>query len=374
MSNDNASDIKKDVSDEGVSEFDDGVDRGKEVKCPNCGGNMEFDPQTQTLKCQHCGTAIDIVKNKEVSEINIENAFNQAKQWEKATVVRCENCGAKVVIDGDEVATICPYCGTSQIKKTDEIVGLLPNAIFPFSKTVEEAELSAKKWAKSRFFAPRNFKKSVEAKNLHGVFEPGFTFDSSTFSVYEGRIGETRTRTVGSGKNRHVETYTVWRRIRGTYSTNFDDVTIVASSRLDQNKFDKIMPFDNSSMCTYEKHLLAGYQANHYDKNIKNCWEHAKNKMDKSIRSGILGMYHHDVVDYLNVSTTHNNVTYKYVLYPIYRLNYKFKKKEYPISVNGTTGKVFGKTPISPWRVLAVTLLAVGAILLLGWLLSNGNT
>lgn len=362
-----------DVLDEGVFQFDDGVERGKEVKCPNCGGNMAFDPATQTLKCQHCGTAIDTNKDTAVLENDIEKAFNNAKKWDEAIVVRCENCGAKVVIEGDEVAKTCPYCGTSQIKKTDEMVGLLPNAVFPFLKTTDEAELFAKKWAKSKFFAPKSFKKSIEAKNLRGVFEPGFTFDSQTVSVYEGRIGKIKTRTVGSGKNRHVQTYTEWRRIKGTYSMAFDDVTIVASSKIEQSKFDSIAPFDYSSLCTYDKMLLAGYQANHYDKDIKACFGSAKKIMDKSIRSGILNQYIYDVVDYLNVSTVHNNVTYKYVLYPIYRLNYKFKGKQYPISVNGSTGKVIGKTPVSFWRVLGVIGAVVAVIGLLALLISGGN-
>ncbi len=373
MASDGVFDVDKNDLDEGKSDFDDSVDRGKEVKCPNCGGNMAFDPQTQSLKCGHCETSIDIDKNKQINEISIVDAFNQAEKWEKATVVRCENCGAKVVIDNDEVSTVCPYCGTSQIKKTDEIVGLLPNAVFPFAKTSGEAELCAKKWAKSRFFAPRNFKKSIEAKNIHGVFEPGFTFDSISLSAYEGRIGDIKTRTVGSGKNRHVQTYTQWRRIKGTYGMSFDDVTVVASSKIDQEKFDSIMPFDNATMCKYEKRFLAGYHANHYDKDIKNCWGTAKKKMDNSIRSGILSQYHHDVVDYLNVSTTFTNVTYKYVLYPIYRLNYKFKGKEYPISVNGTTGKVIGKTPLSFWKILFVTLLAGAFAVLVGWLIASGK-
>jgi len=354
-------------------QFDDAVDRGKEVKCEGCGGNMIFDPQTQTLKCEYCGSTIDFEKDRKVREIALEKAFEKAEKWDSTIVVRCENCGAKVVIGADEVAKECPYCGTSQIKKTEEIAGIRPNAVFPFTITADNAQCAAKKWAKRKLFAPRKFKKSIEAKNFHGVFEPGFTFDSYTFSTYNGVLGKTKTRVVGSGKNRRTETYTEWRHVSGTYSTAFDDITIAASDTENGKKsINDLLPYDYERLSVYEKKFLAGYQANHYKKDVKACWESAKRTMDAIIRQRILNKYDCDRVQYLNVSTTHDDVTYKYVLYPVYRFNYNYKQKDYDIAVNGTTGKVAGKTPVSPLRVLLAVGLGIGAVILLYILFNNG--
>ena len=276
-------------------------------------------------------------------------------------MVRCENCGSKIVIGANEVAKACPYCGTSQIRLTDEIAGIRPNAVYPFTVTGDSAEAFAKKWAKKRFYAPLKFKKSIEAKNLHGVFEPGFTFDSDTFSTYRGRIGKHKTKTVGSGKNQRTVTYTEWRTISGTYSVAFDDVTITASSDNEQKTFDKLMPFNNDEISVYEKRFLAGYQAKHYNKDVRACWNDAKDRMDQRIRNLILKKYDYDVVDYLNVSTTHSDVTYKYVLYPVYLLNYHYKNKSYNVAVNGSTGKVAGKTPVSALKVAVTVLIGIAA-------------
>ena len=345
--------------DSGYDEFNDSVDRGKEVKCESCGGNMVFDPETQMLKCDYCGATLDFEKDKKVSENNIEKAFSTAKKWDNAVVVRCENCGAKVVIESDEVAKECPYCGTSQIKRTDEIVGLKPTAVYPFMIKADDAEAIAKKWAKKKLYAPIKFKKEIEAKNFHGVFEPGFTFDSNTFSSYSGVLGKTKTRTVGSGKNRRVETYVQWFHVSGTYTTFFDDVTISASNETAQKQFNKLMPFNKDTIRVYEKRFLAGYQANHYTKDIHVCWGEAKGVMDARIRELIIGQYDCDHVQSLNVSTTHKDVTYKYVLFPMYRFNYTFKNKKYDIAVNGSTGKVVGKTPVSVWKVLITIGIAI---------------
>lgn len=337
-------------------------EQGKIVKCPSCGGNMVFDPATQQLYCEHCGGRVDFEKDDKVKEIDIEKAFEAADKWDDTVTVRCDNCGAKVVISSSEVSTTCPYCGTAQIKKTEEIAGVRPNAVYPFTVTKDQAREYAKKWCRKRLFAPRKFKKQIAAENMKGVFQPCFTFDSETSSYYQGRLGKTRTRTVGSGKNRRTETYIEWRSVSGCFDRFFDDVTIAASSEFDQKKLDKVMPFNPSTITVYEKKYLAGYYANHYDKDIRDAWVEAKTIMDGVIRKAIIAQYDCDVVDYLNVQTEHDDVTYKYVLMPVYFLTYKYKKKYYGVYVNGNTGKVAGKTPVSFWRVLIAVLLGLGVV------------
>ena len=83
----------------------------------------------------------------------------------------------------------------------------------------------------------------------------------------------------------------------------------------------------------------------------------------------ILGQYVYDCVGYLNVSTSHENVTYKYVMLPVWVGNYTYGRKLYNFYVNGTTGKVAGKRPVSPWKVLGLVFagLALAAGLFLLW-------
>ena len=197
---------------------------------------------------------------------------------------------------------------------------------------------------------------------MHGVYIPCFTFDSNTESVYSGRIGKRHTRTVGSGKNRRTETYIVWRNVSGRFSHFFDDVSVVAGSKVTQKDLAKMGPFDSNRSTKYDGKYLLGFSSYYYEKDISQCWGEAKSMMDAQLKRLILSQYNYDVVDYINIGTKHYSVTYKYVLLPVYAGHFDFKKKIYSFFVNGTNGKVTGKTPVAVWKVLVTALVGLAAL------------
>lgn len=333
------------------------------VKCSSCGSNMVFDPQTQNLKCEHCGRVENFAKNSDVEEISIERAFDAAESWSgEATTYRCDNCGATFDVEADEVSVLCPYCSTTHVVKEENLTGIKPNAVYPFILTKASAILASRKWARRRIFAPRKFKKNLTESNLHGVYQPCFTFDSATHTFYSGVLGEHRTRTVrtSDGKTR-TETYIHWKPVSGIVDKFYDDVTI-SCGKMSQGELDKIAPTDKSTLCVYERRFLSGFTAGHYTRHVKDCWSDAKRVIDGDLRQVILRKHGCDVIQTLNLSTNHSSVTYKYLLVPVYRLNYKYNKKQYPVLVNGNNGRVTGKAPVSPIRVAIAAVLGMALI------------
>ena len=152
---------------------------------------------------------------------------------------------------------------------------------------------------------------------------------------------------------------------------------IANSDKFNQKQIDRLSPFNTANACVYEKNYLSGFVADGYTKGLNECWQDAKNTMDSLIRQHIKREYNADVIDYLNVSTTHENVTYKYLLLPVYFLSYKYGKKSYGVAVNGCSGKVRGKTPISPLRVAIAVILGLAALVGLAFFImrfSNGES
>jgi len=349
-------------------------------KCPSCGANTIFDPVTQKMKCKYCESEIDFEKAIANQETSIQNLLKQSIPWDKDTsVFRCDNCGAVEVVSNTEIAKDCPYCRSTSVIKTDEIAGLKPYGVIPFELDKQQAQQFAVNCVKKRFYVPKKFKKNFVADNLRGVYNPAFTFDSQTFSTYVGRLGryETRTRVVSDGRGGHrTETYTVtiWFNVSGNYSAFFDDILIQASSTIGQLTIDKLAPFDTHTAKKYDANFLFGFSANQYNRDGMSCWNEAKKIIDKNIYRGILSRYTYDVVGSFNIQTCCDNITYKYLLLPIYIGATKFKQKVYNYFINGVNGKFTGNTPKSVPKILAtifVPIIVIGGGILLYWLLTK---
>ena len=161
-----------------MAEFDQIHQDQKEVeaesfKCYACGSNLVFDPSSQSLKCPHCDTEVSFSSDT-AQELLLGYGLNNDRLWtaKEAVVFSCNNCGAKVVMTASETAKSCPFCGTAHVQKMEELAGIKPNAVLPFTFDDKKAIDYSKKWAKKRFYAPRKFKKNICTDNVRGVYTP----------------------------------------------------------------------------------------------------------------------------------------------------------------------------------------------------------
>ena len=157
----------------------------------------------------------------------------------------------------------------------------------------------------------------------------------------------------------------------GTFSHKFDDVLISAGEKVSQEKVEKLSPFDTNNGKAYKDEFLLGYGAYHTDVDIADCWSMAKGRIDSLLKSKILSQYSYDRIAYFNIATSHANVTYKYVMLPVYVGNFNYKNKLYNFYVNGSTGRTFGKYPKSIVKILSVAFLIGLFIIGVGCLLYN---
>ena len=337
-------------------------------KCPNCKGEMVFDPKVQKMRCLYCGTLLDVEKDANVGERDLSELIDEGKVWKEAEVYQCQSCGAKEILEHQEVSVRCPFCGTSNVVKTDELPGIKPQGIVPFVINKNEATKIAVSWAKKKRYAPNTFKKNVKAENIHGIYNPVFTFDAKTHSIYKGQLGKNYTVTRHSNGRTYTEVKTRYFYISGSQNVNFDDLLVQASSNIPLSVIRKIEPFDTNKSVKYKTQFLRGYAASTYNKSGTECWDECKTIMKNRIEFSILKKYDYDVKVFLNVQTTLLSKSYKYILVPLYVGHYSFKKTNYNFYVNGENGNVYGKTPVSGWKVfftvLGVLLLVAGIIAL----------
>ena len=70
------------------------------------------------------------------------------------------------------------------------------------------------------------------------------------------------------------------------------------------------------------------------------------------------------------MKTTYSNITYKYLMLPVYISSFTYKDKVYQFMVNGQSGKVGGKSPVSALKV-ALTILIIVAVIVVLYLLNS---
>ncbi|MGN1096073.1 MAG: hypothetical protein ACI4QR_06760, partial [Eubacteriales bacterium] len=123
---------------------------------------------------------------------------------------------------------------------------------------------------------------------------------------------------------------------------------------------------------------VAGFASERYSVGLKAAWEKAKNfiknRLFSNIERKISSQYATNHVDSLNVKTSYRNITYKYLMLPVWISSFTYKGKIYQFMVNGQTGKVSGKAPISPLRVAIAVLIGIALLGGIIALLANGDS
>ena len=166
---------------------------------------------------------------------------------------------------------------------------------------------------------------------------------------------------------------TDWYRTNGGYKEDFDDELVCATTNHNQSMLIGLEPFDTADNKSYKPEYVAGFIAERYAVGIKDAWKMAKEriarKISGNVESKIRKEQNADHVRNLRLTTSYADITYKYLLLPVWISSYKYKDKVYQFMVNGQTGKVSGKIPISIPKVIITVLAAIAACAIIYWLM-----
>lgn len=352
------------------------ADRQINRGCPMCGGAMTFDPADGKLYCPYCEHRMEVEEEGSVSEQvfhaaqHVENFVWGAEQKQ----IICQSCGAQAVYDALLTSAVCPFCGSNQVMEEAVDTSLPPNGLCPFEVTQQQAGAHFKAWMKRRLFAPSKAKKSVKPEMFTGMYIPYWTFDAHTASSYTARYGKDRTYTDKEGR---THTKTDWYSTSGDLNLFIDDELTYGTTRHDVKTLRQIEPYDTQRCVPYRPEYLSGYLSERYSIGLQDAWGAAKQRMDQRIEAEIeqivTKQYHADHFSLSTRNTMYNDLTYKYVLVPLWQSSFDYQSKRYQFMVNGQTGKVGGKSPVSALRVAVAVLLALVILGLAVWLFSSDD-
>ena len=182
------------------------------------------------------------------------------------------------------------------------------------------------------------------------------------------------------GGRRRIETYTVrvngktqtrtrtrtdWYPVAGSDRLEFDNIPCPATKKIDRALLDKVGPYSLRILHVYNPAYLAGFFAERYSVGLGEGFAAVRRVMERDMERHIENRLGYDTYRGMRYHHRYDQVKFKHILLPLWLAAYRYREKTYQFMVNGETGKIAGRSPLS---ALKVGLLVAGGILLAGFL------
>ena len=337
-----------------------------QLKCPCCGGTLEFDNKTQMVVCPFCDsqfTTEDLKAYSDdlASDKQDETAWDESrvqeytdKEMKGMKIYSCDSCGGEIIVDETTSSTKCPYCGNNLVVSKQLSGDLRPNYVIPFKNDKETVQQDLKKFFRKKPLLPGSFSKENVIEEIKSLYVPFWIFDADVEGKVRFKGETTRTWSDSNYDYRETKYYSI---IRGG-GIAFDHVPVDGSSKMEDKLMESIEPYDFSQAEEFNIAYLAGIAADRYDVDKDVTF----NRATQRFRDGTIQAFRDDIHGYSNVTVQDSNIQLSntkanYALYPVWILNTKWKDKNYRFAVNGQTGKVAGDLPVSVPKFILFYLL-----------------
>ena len=298
----------------------------------------------------------------------------------KKVEISCQSCGSKLVLEENLYSAVCPFCASPSVVQRPPSKDLpVPTFAIGFVVDHKRATELVKKWvAGAHVFARSDFKNTAP-KLTRGVYLPAYLYGAIANSRYSASIGEnyteteTYTTTDSNGKP-VVRTRTVvkteWRSLSGFHSCYVLDVIVTASKGVSNEALEAIEPFDLRALLRYEPSIISGWLAEEPSRTQQECFQLAHGETLEKVGRMLNHFMPGDSHSNLQFDTQLTREVIDLVMFPVWSFAIRYDESKPPVQilVNGQTGRVGGKVPVSATKVSfavgLVLLLIIGVILL----------
>lgn len=361
-------------------------------QCPSCTGPLHFVGGSGRLECEYCGSTYTVEEVEALyAEKDAAAADAKAKQdaaaeekaqaaqgetdWEAACgsdwgadgahmrAYNCPSCGAELICDETTAATSCPYCGNNTVVPGQFTGALKPDYVIPFQLDAEAAKKALKSHYRKNPFLPRTFTAGNHIEEVKGVYVPFWLFDATVDANAAFQATNVSSHVEG---NYRVTTTIHYDVLRGG-TAQFTNVPADASSKMPDDYMDSIEPFDFGQMKPFSTAYLPGFLADKFDVDVKTCGE----RIDRRCKQTAGDLLQQDVKGYTTVTRRDLRATVQhdgvhYALLPVWMLSTRWKDENYLFAMNGQSGKLVGKLPVSKarlWGLIAILTALFSAII-----------
>ena len=348
-----------------------------EYKCPCCCGPLQFDTDSQKMKCPYCDNEFDAETLKANDDILKEEkpdmmdwSSQPGNEWMQGEldgkkVYLCNSCGGQIICDDTTGSTDCPYCGSPVVLVGQFAGDKRPDLIIPFKLDKEAAKAGFKQHLQKKRLLPKQFRKDSYIDEVKGVYVPFWLFgaDADAQAYYHA------TKVTCWSDSRYNYTKTSHFRLFRSGSLSFERVPVDGSSKMADDLMESIEPYYAQDEVPFQTAYLSGYIADKYDVDSDASIGRANDRIKKSTLDQMATTATgYATVTPENASVQFKNSSVKYALYPVWLLTAKWNGEIYNFAMNGQTGKFVGNLPMDKgayWRwtgliALIATIIAFG--------------
>lgn len=322
-------------------------------KCPNCGGDLRFDPESQKYRCEYCRSEIGLTE-AELAAQQADGAKEDGAVKEAGAVLyNCPSCGAEIVTDESTTATFCYYCHNPVVLAGKMQGEYHPDYVIPFAIDREKALNIFDGWIRKKRYIPKAFYSREQVEKLSGVYFPYWLYSCHVEGELDAEGIKRKSWVTGNIQYTQTQKYDVSRE----GDMQVEHVTRNALSKADRRLVEGVLPFQMEKLQPFQMGYLSGFMAEkrdmEEDKFQAEVQQEVKGYAENALRSQVAG---YESLQVRSQTTALKSEKWDYALMPVWTLTYKDPKsdKVYYFACNGQTGKVCGELPVDKGRLAAL--------------------
>jgi hypothetical protein len=298
------------------------------------------------------------------------------------TTFACGGCGASLAFDGVRTA-LCPYCASPSFVERPPSAGRPdPDFVVTFVGDAAAARRALERWLRHRSLFASIFGaiRRARVEDMRGIYVPAYVYSAVAHTDYTASIGEhysdtedvTVTEPDGTKrKETRTVTRTEYRPLAGRHVGYVSDVVASASAGLSHAELDAVEPFDLRRMRRFKPALVTGWIAEEFARSHDDCLRASRaaavDEIGTKLRRFMPGDSHADLAWRTQVSW--ESLDPIFVPVWVLALHYRDDKPPVRVVINGQTGKVAGRAPLSWWKVTLAIVLALAIAAIAWWLM-----
>jgi hypothetical protein len=296
-----------------------------------------------------------------------------AAQRVHATTFACGQCGASLAFEGVRTET-CPYCASPNFVERPPAANQPdPAFVVTFTGDGAAAKRQLETWLGNRSMFADTKLKHARVEDLRGVYAPAYLYSAVARTEYTAQIGEHYTETetyetTDAEGNKKTETRTVtrteYRPLAGRHVGYVTDVIVSASAGLANAELAWIEPFDMRQLRRFSPALISGWITEEFARAADDCQRLSRGEAIEDVGLRLRRFMPGDSFSELSWRTSVDWESLDPILVPVwvFAVRYRSDKPPLRIVINGQTGKVHGKAPLSWWKITLAIVLGLAAI------------